>query len=351
MISISPRLAGVSTPAERGANGDEFDLQSDPMEEQLNSDPFMQLLTDALRAGPGSPEWHQAVARVNAGETAAGEKGPNDEYALLVRARENLASGKAYREVRAGVGFTRKLMQSVVAESDKAKKNPFSASWIAYIGAGLAVASLAVLIAWLTQTGTGGEDLTNLFFGTTKMAASLESPTLPHDWKTIGPLAMDPKGLAPIPPIKPGDYRGGGIVSKDGIPANEPFALEAEFDFQHVSDDVVPQLFVTDDPSFSDDRGVSPHELVWLVRGGEQHVALPDLQLTSASRKVQDNQSIRVRIIVGASTAIVLCDGNELWSGQSQLGNKPRYVGVRLLCKKDDKRSVVSVKQLRVMTK
>src|SRR5271163_3651417 len=81
------------------------------MEEKINTDPFLQLLTDALRAGPGSPEWHQAVARVKAGET-----GQDDEYALLVQARENLASGKEYRQVRAGAGFTRTMMANIDAD-------------------------------------------------------------------------------------------------------------------------------------------------------------------------------------------------------------------------------------------
>jgi hypothetical protein len=113
----------------------------------------------------------------------------------------------------------------------------------------------------------------------------------------------------------------------------------------------VPQLFVADDPGFNADRGTTPHELVWLVRGQAAQVALPDGQLTSATKKVVDGQSIQVRIVVGATNAVVTCDGNVLWSGVSQLSNKPRFVGVRLLCRKDEKRSIVTVKQVRVLTK
>src|SRR5437773_747365 len=63
----------------------------------LESDPLFTLLTDALRAGPGSPEWHQAVARLR-------EDGANgsDEYKLLQTAREHLESGRDFRAVRAG---------------------------------------------------------------------------------------------------------------------------------------------------------------------------------------------------------------------------------------------------------
>ncbi len=118
-----------------------------------------------------------------------------------------------------------------------------------------------------------------------------------------------------------------------------------------MSDEVVPQLFVTDDPQFNNDRATSPHELVWLVRNQSAQVALPDGQLTSASKKVVDGQSIAVRIVVGASNVVITCDGNVLWRGASQLASKPRYVGVRLLCRKDEKRSIVSVSELRVLTK
>jgi hypothetical protein len=318
------------------------------MEEQLDTtDPFLQLLTDALRAGPGSPEWHQAVARIN-----AGEKGPDDEYAMLVRARENLASGKAYREVKPGVGFTRKVLQSINNDAPSNRnKGPFSASLISYIGAGLVVATLALILFKMTDHPSGGEDLSDQVFVSTHLSASLEG-TLPSGWKLIGPLPVDPtKGLLPTITKKSADYVGGGIVSTEGISPAAPFAVEATFDFKQPSDDCIPQLFVTDDPTFSEDKGVSPHELVWLVQGGAAQVALPDGKL-KASKKLVEGQSIEVRIVVGATSALVLCDGVELWSGPSQLAaDKPRYVGVRLLCRKKNENAIVMVKQLRVMTK
>src|SRR5258708_6505812 len=126
------------------------------MEEKIETDPFLQLLTDALRAGPGSPEWHQAVARVKAGET-----GPDDEYALLVQARENLASGKEYRQVRPGAGFMRKMMANIEADTANQKKNPLSASLISYIGAGIAIGVVAIILFYLAAgNGPGStEDL------------------------------------------------------------------------------------------------------------------------------------------------------------------------------------------------
>src|SRR5215218_9833460 len=77
----------------------------------VDADPLFQLLTDALRAGPGSPEWHQAVAKLREGGAEHA-----DEYRLLITAREHLESGKDYRSVRAGPGFTRKLLDNLDKE-------------------------------------------------------------------------------------------------------------------------------------------------------------------------------------------------------------------------------------------
>ena len=75
------------------------------MSEELNiNDPFLTLLTDALRGGPGSPEWREAVAKLQAGGIPDAQ-----QYQALVDARENLEGGKSYRSIRAGAGFTRKL--------------------------------------------------------------------------------------------------------------------------------------------------------------------------------------------------------------------------------------------------
>jgi hypothetical protein len=182
------------------------------MDQKIETDPFLQLLTDALRAGPGSPQWHQAVARIKAGET-----GPEDEYALLVQARENLASGKDYRSVRAGAGFTRKLFAGIETGEETNRKSPISASMISYLGAGLFVGVLAMLLFYLTSSNGPGstEDLSDLFFSNTIDAANFDGPLSPQ-WRLIGPLQVDPaKGLQPAWKSS-NDYVGGGVVSVTG---------------------------------------------------------------------------------------------------------------------------------------
>jgi hypothetical protein len=323
------------------------------VDETLPSDPFIQLLTDALRAGPTSPEWQEAVDRLSTGHT-----GPVDEYKLLMQARDNLAAGKAYREVRAGPGFTRKVLADIDKDvaATAAKKNPMSAGLISLLGGGLMVLALMTIIFWVIQ-GSGGpvvpEDLANEFFGKPLGETATLTAPLPLGWKLIGPLPLDPlHNLTPQVKQSSADYQGGAVVSTGGIPSSESFSVEATFDFQHVSDEVVPQLFVTDDPNFSPDKATSPHEIAWMVRGGLAQVVLPNGELSSSAKKMNDGQSTSARIVIGARDAVVFCDGQIIWSGPSQLAtDKLRYVGVRILCRKDDKRSIVSVKDLREMGK
>src|SRR6185312_5862641 len=75
------------------------------------SDPFFQLLTEALRAGPGSAQWGEAVTKLRDG----GVEGA-DEYRLIIRAREDLEKGRDFRKVTAGPQFTHKVLEAVAQE-------------------------------------------------------------------------------------------------------------------------------------------------------------------------------------------------------------------------------------------
>ena len=57
----------------------------------IETDPFFVQLTDALRAGPGSTQWQEAVASLRQqGLDSA------DEHRLLIETRENLEAGREY---------------------------------------------------------------------------------------------------------------------------------------------------------------------------------------------------------------------------------------------------------------
>src|SRR5690349_14904038 len=107
----------------------------------LQSDQFMTLLTDALRAGPGSPEWHQAVGVLRASGGAQGA----DEFQMLVRAREDLESGRDYRSVRGGPGFTRKVLTEIEQEAPGKSRGLPSANLIALLAGGVLIAVVTVI--------------------------------------------------------------------------------------------------------------------------------------------------------------------------------------------------------------
>jgi hypothetical protein len=127
------------------------------------------------------------------------------------------------------------------------------------------------------------------------------------------------------------------------------FAIEASFHFQHLSDAVIPQLFVADNSDFNSPTAVSPHEITWLVRNGRGQVVLPDGQLVGTATKISDGAGVTVQIRVGPTQAMVMVDGSTVWSGPNQLAERPRYPGVRLLRRGDQKRDVVGVKDVRIL--
>src|SRR5262245_62512758 len=113
----------------------------------------LQLVTEALRAGPGSPAWREALALIEHSPEA-------DEYKVLYTARERLASGRGYREVRAGAGFTRKLFDAIEQEQAGGEKKSAaipSANLIAVTSAVVILAILAV-IAWFVIPGAKAPD-------------------------------------------------------------------------------------------------------------------------------------------------------------------------------------------------
>src|SRR5689334_13785474 len=115
------------------------------MPANAETDPFFTLLTDALRAGPASPQWRDAVAQLR--EKGASE---SDEYRLLITARESLEGGREYRSVRAGPGFTRKLMDRLQGEEQSRRGFPTAVVLAAVCGLAI-VAAVVFLIIRVTS--------------------------------------------------------------------------------------------------------------------------------------------------------------------------------------------------------
>src|SRR5437870_4825584 len=126
----------------------------------------LEFLTEALRAGPGTPQWRDALATLDTAPGAA------DEYKLLCAARERLASGRGFREVRAGPAFTRKVFETIEREETTAAattpKSLLSANVIAAVSAAAILGILAV-VAFLIiprneQTPAAADELGQTYF-------------------------------------------------------------------------------------------------------------------------------------------------------------------------------------------
>ncbi len=315
-------------------------------------DPFMDLLTEALRTGPGSPAWHEAVTQLR----DAGESAEADEYRLLIQAREHLESGREYRSVRAGAGFSRKVLDGVEAASMQTPPTRSPATWIA----GALVVGLAIiigLVAWAMRPAdnhaNGAAALARTYFVEPMIEADLRQPLDPA-WRTIGQLELipSPRGLHP----KSGEgesaeFEGGGIVLVNPLPGDKPFAVSVQLGAGKLGQGLVPQLFISDTPDFSPDRATSGHELTWMLRDRRPVVALPDGRFEGEGDRLTElRPPFTIRILFNTHHAIVESGGQTLWSGEHQLDPaKPRYVGVRFLRTGPRKADACWFDQLRVL--
>ena len=329
----------------------------------LESDPFFTLLTDALRAGPGSPEWHHAVTKLR----EDGAQG-RDEYKLLTEARAHLESGRDYRAVRAGPDFTRRLLTRINDEPD-ARGGPQTATVVMILSTVAILAALGVVAYLLSRganpgdrSGESGPNLATMYFPADLATATFDG-RVPAGWDTIGRLPLHTDGtLRPaVVPMAQGDYIGGGVVTATPVPPGEPFALEAVVTVPETGGDFIAEVFVSDSADFSEFRATAPAELVWLLQGAEQKVMVKGQGQGRVETVKQFDKPVTVRVVVDKDRALVESRKGEgadaqtenatvLWSGSHGLASdKPRYAGVRFIRGAGESPDVAAVKSIRVL--
>jgi len=317
----------------------------------LESDQFMQLLTDALRSGPGSPAWREALSRVRQDESTDGSRGQAtaEEYRQLLGAREHLEAGRPYREIRAGAGFTRKVIEAISEEAQRPSGSGPSAAAIMALLAGLAALGAIVLISCLLLWSSPAKEKATPNLQETSFTHEISTTTFngtrPAGWNAIGSAAATFDGaFAPADQTLDNGYHGCGLVTSQPFLPGQATAIDVQLRMPGKLDDVITQVFVTDDPSFTADRGISRHELVLSLSHLSDHghtamrqqVVLPDgsfppVQVDN-SKKVHDNRLLRIGF--DADTVLVDSAGQRLYTGPHQLSaNRPLYVGVRFLCR------------------
>jgi hypothetical protein len=312
-------------------------------ETQFDSDQFLKLLTEALRAGPGSPQWHEAVNQLKNSTLADA-----DEFRMLINAREHLESGRDYRSIRAGAGFTRKVMSAIDEEAAAQAPSPPTAGTIAIVAAIAIIAVIVIVSIIWSRGGTpppNPSDLANTVFAQTIVSTDyLQIQAIPPEWRTFGAppvISSRSRGLAaPHVHAGPGDdkdYHGGGIYSASGMPPTQTFEFEAVIKQYHVSDNVAVQIFITDTPEFDQNpKASTSHELVCYILKGAISIAKPDGSIKGIPAKAGDQNRIQIKL--DKQSVLIENEGQTLYSGPHDLApDKARYAGVRFLAKPSDK--------------
>jgi len=329
----------------------------------VEADPFFELLTDALRAGPASPQWHRAVQKLR--QDGVGLAG-GDEYRLLCDVREHLESGREYRSVRAGPGFTRRLLTGLEEVQAPGGAAP-TANVIAALSA-LAILGVLAVIAVLMTRARGvkpdqpATDLGAMYFPNDVAYAAFHDQ-IPAGWRPIGDLTLlTDDGLRPaVMPMEKGDYVGGGIVTETPLPPDKPFAVEAVVAIPAMAGDYIAEVFVSDSPDFDTRRATSPREVVWLLEGASEKVMVEGRNEGRVVPVKASALPVTVRVVVVGARAMVETRTGEgasageptrLWSGNHPLApDKPRYAGVRFIRGAGGSTDVASVRSVRVVTR
>lgn len=335
-------------------------------------DGFEELLAEALRAGPGSPQWQEAVhtLRLEGDGDIAGAAGPEGkayEYRLLMAARERLEGGKDYRSVRAGPVFTQEVMQKVDQLAARGSAGRGMMKWIITLGLVLMVLAIGVSI-WQNSSKENAANaqvasLSRLYFVQERVSTDFARGN-GDQWKLIGNLPMKNYPWAGLRPdavaVKQAlteqqkGYLSGGVVTAQPIPADAPVKVEIRIRPGKLGDSFLPQVFVSDQPTFSQDQATSAHELAWLAKqDGEVMIALPDGEFAGKGTTIKPGRDpVTITLRMNGSVVIVECDGRMIHAGPILLGkDKPRYIGVRFVVnaataadKVEDLPSLLSVK-------
>jgi hypothetical protein len=261
---------------------------------------LLELVSNALRDGPGSVAWEQATSMIDAGE--------GEELAALYRVRQRIESGKRWRQVRPGVGFTRKLMDAVDQQSEANVRSTGPATIIAILCGVLVLVGIAVLVPMLLSHAKVPEPWVQSDFAN----------AVGGDWRVTGNLEVKAShGLRAVGPIN-GDGGQWGIQSVKSFPADQSFSFAATVDVPN--DGTTAQVFVTN----------QENELGAMIDGQQVRVMLPGAQLAITPRP--KNGSVQIRWLIGPSSETLELDGKQIWAGTNDLsGDQPRFIGVRFL--------------------
>lgn len=278
---------------------------------------LLQLVSDALRDGPGSAAWQEAVRLIDPAD--------GQELDALYSVRQRLESGKRWRQIRPGTNFTRKVMDAVDQQSDASVRPTGPATIIAILCGLLVLVVIAALVPMLishSATPPVTKDaFANVFFSNQLVKSDFEK-SIGGEWKVTGtaPIKAD-HGLRSTQAINnvPLPW---GLISTQALPADSFFDFSVTLDFPPLGG--AAEVFLSD----------GDHEIVATMDGVNVQVVLPkngpDVVLAMAPRSA--NTVINLRWLVGPDLAVLEMDGRRIWQGENHLSKSAgRFVGMRFL--------------------
>jgi hypothetical protein len=331
MFDPTGQSEGAGKPGEAGGSLGEPD--------GVLSAKLFELLTDALRSGPGSASWTAAVEYFCA-------DGRGNEYKRLLEARERLESGKNYRSMQSSSHLARAVLASVAAEDSAPRaraSGQLSARTMVLVGA-LAAACILVFTGLvieivLSDAGYNGRGGTIRLPAPALSEAGLHSfdSIVPVGWQTIGSLRVKAEhGLRLAGGSKQLD-QSGGLFWQEPLPKSRPFRLEAKVRYMG-SASVSPEVFLTDEQTFDDDRPAERnHEFAWTVLDDKPRVRLADQTLAFSDDAIPAGQTVTLAVEIkvdGASASVATDNGLVCshWAGAHLLdSDKPWHMGVRFV--------------------
>lgn len=303
---------------------------------EFEQDDMLRLLTDALRRGPGSPEWRDALQRLSANPS------PDlDEYKLLLQARENIEMGKSYREVRAGPGFTRDLMQKLDAEASITQPMKFAPIVAAISGLLILLAILWIGVKIASGPGsTGRQELTERLFVNVVHQYKFDDAQ-PDDLKSIGAVKLEAKNGLHIADTGK-ELAATAVCTTSPVDISKGICVETR---AIVTPDVSGQrlqVFISDEQPTGD-----PHRELAVMIDGQNARLLSETSVSTSPVNFSGTANIRIR--VNSTAAIVECNGQPIFSGSHNLdAAKPKYIGLRFV-REGTQTGRLSVPQLTIL--
>lgn len=271
---------------------------------EFETDEMLKLLTEALRRGPGSPEWHDAVERLR----SSGAK-EADDFRLLMTVRERLESGQSYREVRAGPAFTRELMQRIDEEPAKASGKQRTILIVSVVCILLLVGSVAILVTMMSngqpRDDAMGQLAQKLFISPVKTWNF--DGNLPADIPADGDLKLDAtNGLHPARSSKPGTTT---LRPPEAIGLADGACVEAQVGFR-------PDSMTTITLALAASAHEPPLALTLVPEGFRVQIG----DKTQLIQRSLPAETYTLRMKLNDSVAIIEVNGQTIWSGPHPAG-------------------------------